>query len=479
METKRFQGTGLALLLIIGWIVGSAFLGLPAATAAFSQSDLVGTWYFAEVGDNPTTNGPFWAWSTVAVDVTGAVTGGSTVNSGGVPESVTGGNLTIDAVGVVSGSVTVTGGSITTLPHGKLDVSKSVLSLVGTSSGGELGLIVGIKGGGTFATGDLAGTWYFSQFQDRSTNTPMWVSATIAVDATGAVISGSVTDSSDSTFSLTGGSLTIDSAGLVSGSFTVAGGSVTTDHGKLDVNKSTLSLVLTDSVGNVGLIVGTKGNGTFATRDLGGRWFFGEFGDNPTTNGPVWRWGTVWVDATGAITEGSFLTSAGSTVPVTAGSFTIDAAGLLSGSMTLTGESVTLSHGKLGPGKTILSLLVTRSTGSLGIMVGIKEGGAPPFDVNGDGHPDLLWQHETQGSVAVWYLNGATRTDGATIVASQDPAWKVVGTADVNGDGHPDLLWQHETQGSVAVWYLNGATRTDGATIVASQDPAWKVVGPK
>ena len=68
-------------------------------------------------------------------------------------------------------------------------------------------------------------------------------------------------------------------------------------------------------------------------------------------------------------------------------------------------------------------------------------------DLNGDGHPDLLWQHQTAGMVVVWHLNGTGYLDGATIVPSMDPAWKVVGSADLNGDGHPDLLWQHQTRG--------------------------------
>ncbi len=98
-------------------------------------------------------------------------------------------------------------------------------------------------------------------------------------------------------------------------------------------------------------------------------------------------------------------------------------------------------------------------------------------DFNGDGHPDLLWQHQTLGAVAAWYLNGATHIGGATILETIDPLWKVVGVADFNGDGHPDLLWQHQTLGAVAAWYLNGATHIGGATILETIDPLWKVVG--
>jgi hypothetical protein len=76
-------------------------------------------------------------------------------------------------------------------------------------------------------------------------------------------------------------------------------------------------------------------------------------------------------------------------------------------------------------------------------------------DFNGDGQPDLLWQHQTMGAVAVWFLDGTTRIGGAGIVQSTDPLWNAVGAADFNADGRPDLLWQHETMGSVVAWYLN------------------------
>ncbi len=98
-------------------------------------------------------------------------------------------------------------------------------------------------------------------------------------------------------------------------------------------------------------------------------------------------------------------------------------------------------------------------------------------DLNGDGHPDLLWQHQTAGDVSVWYLNGTASTGIETLARGVDPSWKVVGAADVNGDGHPDLLWQHQTAGDVSVWYLNGTASTGIETLARGVDPSWKVVG--
>jgi subtilisin family serine protease len=94
-------------------------------------------------------------------------------------------------------------------------------------------------------------------------------------------------------------------------------------------------------------------------------------------------------------------------------------------------------------------------------------------DLNGDDKADILWRH-SDGRLAVWYMNGAVRlgtaflNDGVAIAA----AWTLGATTDVNGDGHSDLLWRH-SDGRLAVWFMNGITRTsttflNNGTAVAS-----------
>jgi hypothetical protein len=99
-------------------------------------------------------------------------------------------------------------------------------------------------------------------------------------------------------------------------------------------------------------------------------------------------------------------------------------------------------------------------------------------DLDGNGHPDLIWQY-TDGSVVVWYMGGA---DGSTNLSSKYlsgamPGWLVKGAADLDDNGHPDLIWQY-TDGSVMVWYMGG---TDGSTNLSSKSlagvtPGWLVV---
>lgn len=103
-------------------------------------------------------------------------------------------------------------------------------------------------------------------------------------------------------------------------------------------------------------------------------------------------------------------------------------------------------------------------------------------DTNGDRAADILWHKSDTGELAVWYLNGATVTGTLrlSIGSMSDANWQIVGAEDVNGDRKADILWQHTT-GSVATWYLDGATVTATLRLnpsnAASTD--WKVVGPK
>jgi hypothetical protein len=46
---------------------------------------------------------------------------------------------------------------------------------------------------------------------------------------------------------------------------------------------------------------------------------------------------------------------------------------------------------------------------------------------------------------------------------------------------HPDLIWQHTTDGRVAVWFMDGLTLVDGRLLTPPQvpDTNWHIVGPR
>ena len=92
-------------------------------------------------------------------------------------------------------------------------------------------------------------------------------------------------------------------------------------------------------------------------------------------------------------------------------------------------------------------------------------------DFNGDFKPDLIWQNEVTGQISAWLMDGTTRRDGRLLSPSvvQDTDWRIVGVADFNGDGHSDLLWQHQSSGLVSVWHMNGLRRVDGVLLSPGQ----------
>ncbi|MBI2946003.1 MAG: VCBS repeat-containing protein [Verrucomicrobia bacterium] len=103
-------------------------------------------------------------------------------------------------------------------------------------------------------------------------------------------------------------------------------------------------------------------------------------------------------------------------------------------------------------------------------------------DFNLDNKPDLLWQHTAgpspTGMVAIWYMDGTEMTC-STLTNPSTPTpsdWRILGTADFNADNKPDLLWQ-APDGTVAIWYMNGATMT-GSTLTTPSNPGegWRIV---
>jgi hypothetical protein len=102
-------------------------------------------------------------------------------------------------------------------------------------------------------------------------------------------------------------------------------------------------------------------------------------------------------------------------------------------------------------------------------------------DMNGDGHADILWQNVADGSLATWWLDGwnVIGTHSLSIAKVSDTNWRVVGTGDLNGDGNADLVWRHQTEGWLAVWYLAGCEvlNTQYLSINRVPNTDWQIRG--
>ena len=100
-------------------------------------------------------------------------------------------------------------------------------------------------------------------------------------------------------------------------------------------------------------------------------------------------------------------------------------------------------------------------------------------DMNLDLYPDLVWQHMISGDMSVWFMNGLRQIGGTSLNPGRVPAaWRIVGAGDFNGDMWPDLLFRHQTDGSLAVWFMRGTQQLAGRSLqpAAITDLNWKVV---
>lgn len=101
-------------------------------------------------------------------------------------------------------------------------------------------------------------------------------------------------------------------------------------------------------------------------------------------------------------------------------------------------------------------------------------------DFNGDGQTDLVWQHQRSRLTTVWLMNGS-RFIGAGLLNPNtvaDKNWALRFVADMNADGQPDLVWQHETEGYVAVWLMHKLTFLEARLFTPGRvpDTDWRLV---
>ena len=102
-------------------------------------------------------------------------------------------------------------------------------------------------------------------------------------------------------------------------------------------------------------------------------------------------------------------------------------------------------------------------------------------DFNNDGHSDLLFRHGQTGELALWLMNGTSRAayQQLTPAAITDREWRIASLIDIDGDQTTDIVWQHDTQGWIGVWYMNGIRRIDAQSFPVKVDTNWKIVGSK
>ena len=107
-------------------------------------------------------------------------------------------------------------------------------------------------------------------------------------------------------------------------------------------------------------------------------------------------------------------------------------------------------------------------------------------DFNGDGNADVLWRNSTDGTLAVWAMNGMTITSSGVVnlggaAVKPDASWSIIGTGDFDGDTRGDILWRN-TAGTIDEWQMNGSSIVSSAVVnfagaAVTLDASWSVAG--
>jgi hypothetical protein len=140
-------------------------------------------------------------------------------------------------------------------------------------------------------------------------------------------------------------------------------------------------------------------------------------------------------------------------------------------------------------GDTNSDILFQRSDGSIAVwqmdgmdynwsgLVGASPGASwkavTTADFGGDHRADILWQN-SDGTPMIWQMNG-NQVQSSTTLFNPGADWHPAATGDFNGDGMADILWQNPN-GSTVIWFMNGATITSNSGILFNPGASWKAV---
>lgn len=348
----------------------------------FQTSDFSGNWYAYSVEVNPNIQAVYWFWGNTNVDESGDVSG-TFYGPDGSGMAVSGGQITLDSKGVVSGYFSASG-STSTIVHGKMDPSKTKGTGVSVGSDGTMDLLTFIKGGGTFTSSDIQGSWYqYVMVIDPTTSAVYWAYGLLNIDGSGNA-TGDFIGADGSTVSVNG-KLSLNSSGIMAGDATLLtngfSSTQTIVHGKLDQSKTSgtyvsISTDKSDNSMNIGYLV--KSGGVFKQSDIQGNWYAYAMNIDYMQQQVYWVYGKFKVGASGNAT-GSFTAPTGDTVTVTGG-LNLDSDGVSAGDTFYLYEGTTLidtligSQIKMDVGKTFMDGVWISPT-SFGMTIGtlIKE----------------------------------------------------------------------------------------------------------
>jgi hypothetical protein len=104
----------------------------------------------------------------------------------------------------------------------------------------------------------------------------------------------------------------------------------------------------------------------------------------------------------------------------------------------------------------------------------VNQAASVPYDFNGDGKSDLLFQN-VNATPQIWLMNG-TSVISQTSLPQPPVQWKIVGSGDFNADGDADILWINTVSNQPAIWEMNGTSIISAVALVAPP-ASWRIAG--
>ena len=103
-------------------------------------------------------------------------------------------------------------------------------------------------------------------------------------------------------------------------------------------------------------------------------------------------------------------------------------------------------------------------------------------DGDGDGTSDILWRNGANGQNSLWLMANGERSGQQLVPTVSDTNWKIIGRGDHDGDGTADILWRKSNpgqpdDGQMAIWLMQGGTRTANLGLPSVPGTDWQVVG--
>lgn len=225
----------------------------------YQTADMAGQWRFYGLEVDPLLPGLYWVVGDAQVEGSGTVSSGQYSGPDGTTIALTGGQFSIGANGKITAAFSFEGGFSSQVMDGMVDDLKTFAVFVDLDSTGRMGFDIALKKGGSYQSGDLAGTWIFYNFTiDSVLDTAYWVYGNGIIDNSGS-LTGSYTAPDASRFTISSGQAAIDSSGEITGSFTVDGvATETIQSGFMDRNKSIIVFVGTSDNGQMDLGIGLR-----------------------------------------------------------------------------------------------------------------------------------------------------------------------------------------------------------------------------